>query len=81
MSDLRDFLDGLDARGDLVRIEEPLSVRYEIPAALKRFDGGKAVAFEKVKDYCNRIVGGICGTRERIMDGLGLEPEGLYKTL
>ena len=81
MSDLRGFMDRLDARGDLVRIEEPFSTRYEIAAALKRFDAGKALVFEKVKEHETRVVGGICGTRARILDGLGVEAENFYERL
>ena len=81
MSDLRSFMDRLDANGDLVRIEEAFSTKYEIAAALKRFDAGKALVFEKVKEHKTRVVGGICGTRARILDGLGVEPENLYERL
>ena len=81
MSDLREFMDRLDARGDMIHIEEPFSTEYEISAALKRFDAGRALVFEKVKEHETRVVGGICGTRARILDGLGVEPENLYKRL
>jgi 2,5-furandicarboxylate decarboxylase 1 len=81
MSDLREFLDRLDTKGDLIRIEEPLSTRYEIAAALKRFDADKALVFEKVNEYETGVVGGVCGTRARILDGLGAEPENLYGKL
>ena len=81
MMDLRDFLERLEEKGDLVRISEPLSVEYEIPAALKSFDGGKAILFEDVKEYGNKVVGGVCGTRDRILDALGVESGALYGTL
>ena len=78
MSDLREFMDRLDARGDLIHVEEPFSTEYEVAAALKRFDAGKALVFDRVKGYETRIVGGVCGTRARILDGLGVEPEEFY---
>ena len=78
MSDLRGFLERLESRGDLMHIEEPLSTRFEISAALEMFDAGKAVMFDNVKGFDGRIVGGVCGTRERILDALGVEAEALY---
>jgi 2,5-furandicarboxylate decarboxylase 1 len=81
MSDLREFLDRLDTKGDLIRIEEPFSTKYEIAAALRRFDAAKALVFEKVKEHGTRVVGGVCGTRSRILDGLGAVSENLYGKL
>lgn len=81
MSDLRKFMDGLEAKGDVIRIGEPLSPVYEAAAALKMFDAGKAVVFEKIKGHDTGAVGGVCGTRARILDGLGVEPQGLYERL
>ena len=81
MTDLRDFLHGLEEDGDLVHIEEPLSPRFEIPAALKRFDGGKTLIFEKVKDHETRVVGGVCGMRRRILGALGVKAESMPERL
>jgi len=81
MADLREFLKEIEGRGELVRIGEPLSVRHEIPEALRRFDGGKAVLFESVKEYDGMVVGGVCGTRPRILEGLGVESGELYGRL
>ncbi|MGD2200352.1 MAG: UbiD family decarboxylase [Candidatus Bathyarchaeota archaeon] len=81
MVDLRDFLDELGERGELIRIEEPLSVKYEIPAALETLDGGEAVLFERVRGYENRVVGGVCGSRGRILDALAVGSQELYHTL
>lgn len=81
MSDLRVFLKQLEKWDDIVKIKEPLSPRFEIPAALKRFDAGKALFFEKVEGYDTKIVGGVCGTRQRILDALCLKPNDLYPTL
>jgi len=66
---------------EVIRIKEPLSARYEIPAALHRFDGGKALLFEKTKETDTRVVGGVCGARHRILKGLGLTPENLYERI
>jgi len=78
MTDLREFMDGLEARGELVRVGEPLSPLYEISAVMKELDGGKALLFEDVEGYETRIVSGICGTRERILEALAVGSEDLY---
>lgn len=77
MSDLRSFLEEIDE--EVIRIKEPLSVKYEIPAALHRFDGGKVLLFENPKETDTRIVGGVCGSRHRILKGMGLTTENLYE--
>ncbi|MDH5792734.1 MAG: UbiD family decarboxylase, partial [Candidatus Bathyarchaeota archaeon] len=71
----------LEAGGELVRIEETVSPRYEIPAVLRRFDGGRAVLFEDVEGYDARVVGGVCGTRGRILGALGVSAGDLYGRL
>jgi len=81
MTDLRAFLHRLEGAGELVHIEEPLSPRFEIPAALRRFDGGKALIFDRVEGYETRVVGGVCGTRRRILDALDIKAEALYERL
>ncbi|MBN2335128.1 UbiD family decarboxylase, partial [Candidatus Bathyarchaeota archaeon] len=78
-SDLRSFLK--ENEDEIIRIREPLSPKYEIPAALHRFDGGKALLFENPKDTDARIVGGVCGTRNRILKGMGLTTENLYEEM
>ncbi|MFQ6052953.1 MAG: menaquinone biosynthesis decarboxylase, partial [Candidatus Bathyarchaeia archaeon] len=81
MADLRGFLKELEEEDDLLEIDEPLSPRFEIPAVLRRFEGGKALLFEDVEGYETRVVGGVCGTRRRILKALGVESEGFYRRL
>jgi len=81
MGDLRAFIKEIEGQGDLIRFKEPFSTRYEIPAALRRFDGGKALLFEKVKEHDIKVVGGVCGSRPRILSALGVEAENLYPRL
>ena len=78
MTDLRTFLGRLEESGEVVHISEPLSVEHEIAAALQMFDGGKVVIAENVKGYDAKVVGGVCGTRGRILDALGVEAGDLY---
>lgn len=81
MSDFRAFLKQIEEDGDLIRIKEPLSAKLEVSAALQRFDAGKALLFEKVEGYETKVVGGVCGTRGRILKGLGVEAKDLYPAL
>ena len=71
----------LERRGELLRVGEELSPRFEIPAVLKTLDGGSTVLFERVKGFDSAVLGGVCGTRERICLALGVEPEAFYKRL
>ncbi len=75
MPDLRSFMKDLEKVEDIVHIKEKLSVKYEIPAILKAFDNGKVVYFEKVDGFTSKMVGGICGTRERIYRALQIGPD------
>jgi len=79
LSDLRGFL--REVEDETVRIKEPLSSRYEVAAALHRWDGGKAVLVEKVKETGTGLVGGVCGSRARIMRGLGIKAEEFYQAV
>jgi UbiD family decarboxylase len=81
LADLRAFLKRVEDNGDLMRIGEELSPEYEISAALKRFDAGKVLMFENVKGHTHSVVGGVCGTRQRIMDALGVNHDQLYPHL
>lgn len=81
MTDLRRFLNRLEEKDEVVHVDEPLSPRFEIPSILKRFDGGKAIIFDRVEGYDTRIIGGVCGRRTRILEALDIEAEALYKHL
>ncbi len=81
MCDLRSALKVLDESGELVHIDEALSPRFEIPAALKLLDGGPAAIFEKVKGYENRVVGGICNSRRKLSLTLGVDVDRLHDEL
>jgi UbiD family decarboxylase len=81
MTDLRSYLIKIDKKGELIRIKEPMSPRFEIPAALKRFDGREAILFEDVVDYEVNIVGGVNGSRLRLVDALGVSSDSVYPSL
>ena len=81
MSDLRSFLKDLEKADDIVYIKEELSIKYEIPAVMKAFDNNKAVFFEKVAGFPTQVVGGVCGTRERIFLALQVSQNEFYDRL
>jgi UbiD family decarboxylase len=78
---LRTFLQIVEERGELVRIEEEVSPRFEIASILKEYDNGPAVFFEKVKGSKMKTVGGVCGTRDRLSLAIGTEKTKIHETL
>jgi UbiD family decarboxylase len=79
MCDLRSFLKETD--NEIISFNEPFSTKYEVSAALQRFDGGKTLFFEVIKEMDTKIVGGVCGNRPRILKGLDVTAEKLYQKL
>lgn len=72
-SDLRRYLDFLEAEKQLVRVRKEVDPKYEIAAILHRLgnEKGPAVLFENVKGYNIPVVGGVYGTLERVAMGIG----------
>lgn len=81
MTDIRIFLDRLEADGNIIHIDEPLSPKFEIPAVMERFEGEKALIFEKVLGHDIRVAGGFCGSRRWILDAIGVKAEALNERL
>ncbi|MFH0862031.1 MAG: UbiD family decarboxylase [Candidatus Altiarchaeota archaeon] len=73
---MRSFIEELDEKGRLIRIDKEVDPKFEIASILKRLDGN-AVYFSKVKGYKMPIVGGLCSSRELISTGLGTTPDKL----
>ena len=74
--DLREFLESLEERGLLKRVNVELSPVLEIPEVLRRVAGcmGPALLFERVKGYPGwRVAVNLFGTLERIKLALGVE--------
>ena len=72
-TDLRSFVAALEARGDLLRIREPVSAELEITEIADRMvkSGGPALLFESVVGKSFPLVIGLYGTRERMALALG----------
>ncbi|MFQ5836605.1 MAG: UbiD family decarboxylase, partial [Candidatus Bathyarchaeia archaeon] len=78
---LRGFLEEMEKRGEIVRVREEVSPRFEVSPILKAFDGGPVLFFDKVKDYETKIVANLCGTRGRICSALNVSLEKVYQKL
>jgi 2,5-furandicarboxylate decarboxylase 1 len=78
---LRDFLAEIQRRNQLVSVEEEVSQRFEISAIMKEFDGGPVLYFDNVKGSPTKIVGGVCGTHQRLCWALGVSQDTLYQSI
>jgi 2,5-furandicarboxylate decarboxylase 1 len=73
-NDLRRFIAGLDEKGQLVRIHERLSPKFEIPGMVKYFTQKRNLGlfFENVEGYSLPIVANLVGTKERLAIAFGV---------
>ncbi len=81
---LRDFIQHLDSRGDLVRVREPVSTHLEMTEIQTRLlaEGGPAVLFENPIDAEGNpaampVLTNLFGTVARVAAGIGRTPEDL----
>jgi UbiD family decarboxylase len=81
MANLRTFLSQVENAQDLIHINREVSREFEASAILKAFDKGKVVVFDHVKKFSTPIVGGVCGTRERLDLSLGIHKGEFYERL
>ncbi|MEB3844435.1 MAG: UbiD family decarboxylase [Desulfurococcales archaeon] len=76
LKDLRSYIEWLESRGSLARINIEASPILEIPALLRRvmYSGGPAILFENVKGYPDwRVAGNLFPSLETFRDALGVE--------
>jgi UbiD family decarboxylase len=74
--DLREFIEKLEERGELVRIKREVDAgSFELSAYVRHSEDGpnKAVLFEKVKGYGMPVIGNLFGNIKRCAIGLGVE--------
>src|SRR3984885_5542327 len=83
MSDqsLRSVLAAFEDAGELRRISEPVSARYELSAMLAASDGGPALLFESVDGLRLPGAGHVLATRERIAAALGTSVAGIQERM
>jgi 2,5-furandicarboxylate decarboxylase 1 len=73
--DLGEFLQTIEREGDLIRIKDQVSRKYEIAAFVRRSSDidGPAILFENVAGTDIPVLGGLFGSRRRIARILELE--------
>lgn len=73
-ADLRTYLHWLEERGEVVRIKESVSTRFDIARYEEQYDGKKTVLFENVAGFDMPVVGNILNSRRNIAHALDVEP-------
>jgi UbiD family decarboxylase len=81
MANLRTFLSEVEDAQELVHIKKGVSREFEASAILKAYDKGKVVVLDQVKKFSVPVVGGVCGTRDRIDLSLGIHKGEFYGRL
>ena len=71
--DLREFIDKLEAMGELKRITQEIDPRLEMTEIADRTlrAGGPALLFENPKGYKTPVLANLFGTPERVAMGMG----------
>lgn len=74
-TDLRDFISGLEQRGELKRIQTPVSPILEMTEICDRTlrKGGPALLFENPVGFSTPVLGNLFGTPKRVAMGMGAE--------
>ena len=74
-TDLRDFIRGLEQRGELKRIQAPVSPVLEMTEICDRTlrKAGPALLFENPTGFSMPVLGNLFGTPERVALGMGAE--------
>ena len=72
-TDLRDFINFLESRGELIRVKEPVNPKLEITEICDRTlrNGGPAILFENPVGYSTPILANLFGTELRVALGMG----------
>ena len=70
---LRDWLDHLAARDRLAVIRPEVSLKFELAAIAKRFDGAKATLFPRPGGHAMSVVSGLVSDRQWIAEAMGVE--------
>jgi 2,5-furandicarboxylate decarboxylase 1 len=70
---LRDWLDYLAAHDRLAVIRPNTSLRFELAAIVKRFDGHKATLFPRPGGHAMPVISGLVSDRQWIADAMGVE--------
>ncbi|NPV70813.1 MAG: UbiD family decarboxylase [Firmicutes bacterium] len=79
--DLREFLGLLEEHGELMRVEQRVSPKFEIAAYVRAASDleGPALLFEKVEGYDMPVLGGLFATKSRMALSLGWPEDEMLK--
>lgn len=77
---MRAFLRLLERKGLLVKLNEPVSPKYEIASVLKANEG-RPILFEKVEGHTMKVVGNLYSSRHLLALSLGLREDELLDQL
>ena len=71
--DLRDFIQQLEQRGELKRLDQEIDPYLEMTEICDRTlrAGGPAISFENPKGYDMPVLGNLFGTPQRVALGMG----------
>jgi UbiD family decarboxylase len=79
---LRSFLERMEAKKEVLHVEDEVSTRFEVPFIIKKFDKEAPILlFEEVKNYKTKVVANVCGNRKRICAALDIGHDELYRRL
>jgi len=81
LNGLKEFVQYLEDRGELLRVDAPLDPEYEVAAVLHEMgkEEAPALLFENVKGCSIPLVGNLLGTKRRLALALGIEESVLLK--
>jgi len=68
---LREQINWLEQKGELIRIKKEVDARFELSAVAKKLEEGPALLFENVKGFDFPVVVNTDNTREKIATALG----------
>jgi len=77
---LRNFIEELKNKGELIRITKPVSTEFEAAGIINAL-GEKPVYFENIKESNYPIVAGLVSSKELICRSLGITKEELLPKL
>ncbi len=70
---LRDWLDHLAAHDRLAVVRPDISLKFELAAIAKRFDGHKATLFPRPGGHAMPVISGLVSNRQWIAEAMGVE--------
>lgn len=69
---MREFMNQLDKKGQLIKIKKQVDTKYEMSTIMKKIDG-KPILFEKVKGQAMPVAANLCCSKDFVVAGLGID--------